>query len=509
MYLECPHCHAIFALPDGLEKIPERVRCGECSTVFTPQAENDSETEDIYAEENSTPLGIDDFLTDTTPADKTTSEEAETTTSQATETPMDRDIMESFQSYLDGDNYPQETEPELPDLNLAAPIAVEDDPLKDFQSDDEENPASPEADSAEAGNDKILLDDESSELTSDRLEDTAEQDFSGNMQTNEAGEQPGPGLPDINEALLASDEQHAEAEEETAEEALDEATIEAREEEVSDYTARDETEDITAEDQQTVTGEFRAFIDEVDGDPLDLFSADKAESIYEQQFLELDEEADEPQTDLLAEEAHDPRDDEDAAIAELNQVIDEQESNIASVDPAADATPFRPAEDARAAVAAYQKSTWLYTLGGLFLLLTLAAQYLYFHREQFAAYPETRPLVTALCKVAGCAIAPRRDLEKIALLNHGIYSHPTRDNALIIKALIRNQADFPQPYPVIELALADLNDRKIALRRFGPGEYLSEKTAENALMPVNKNIPVQLQVVDPGPDAVAFEFEFL
>ena len=37
IYIECPHCHAIFSLPVGLEKLPERVRCGECSTVFIPE----------------------------------------------------------------------------------------------------------------------------------------------------------------------------------------------------------------------------------------------------------------------------------------------------------------------------------------------------------------------------------------------------------------------------------------------------------------------------------------
>lgn len=506
MYVECPHCHAIFALPASFEETPERVRCGECNTIFTPQADNN-------VEENSTstaqadseaPLSIDDFLTGG--ASRTTANDDEPENSISTkkeiEEPIDQDIMESFQSYLDEDSYPKEPEQELPDLNTGAAISsIDNDPLVKYQEtfeEDEAAPTTPADDILETNQAAESLDDESSKLISDRLEDSPDEDDP--QKTEHA-------LPDINDDLIKSPESEMVPEKtDTSQQNFIETNTDL--EEVLDLEVDDNTENLHEEDKQTLTGEFQAFIDEVDDDPIDLFSEDRAESIYEQQFLSLDEESEAEQADLLDEDnATEQVDDEDSPIAELNQLIDESDANLL------DDTPDTPlsaiAESGKTPISAYLNTTWFHTLAGLFLLLTLSVQYLHSHHDQFAAYPETRPLMKGLCKITGCSISPRRDLAAIKLLNHGIYSHPTAENALIIKALIRNQADFPQAYPGIELTLADLNDRKIALRRFGPGEYLSAKPAEDGLMPVNKNIPVHLQVLDPGQEAVAFEFEFL
>jgi len=508
MYVECPHCHAIFALPARFEEAPERVRCGECNTIFIPQADNNAEENSASSAQtgNEAPLSIDDFLTDSTPGATTTSDEPEDPVSLTNkpEASIDEDIMESFQNYLDTDSYPREPEKELPDLNLGATVvSVENDPLAQYLKSSGESGAETTNVIPEINQTAELLDNESADLISDHLEDVADEDDFPKTDTAENIEQAEQALPDIKEELI---EPRETVPEETAEQESFEA--DTRSEEAPDLTTEDNSEDAPEEDKQTLTGEFRAFIDDVDSDPLDLFSEDRAESIYEQQFLSLEDEPETEQADLLDEDdAVELADDEDSSITELNQLIDESDANLSDTTP--DASLPVMAEDEKKSLPAFLNSTWFYTLSGLFLLLTLSLQYLHFHHDQFAAYPETRPLIETLCKITGCSISPQRDLAAIELLNHGIYSHPTAKNALIIKALIRNQSDFPQPYPSIELTLADLNDRKIALRRFGPGEYLSEKPSEDGLMPVNKNIPVYLQVLDPGQEAVAFEFEFL
>lgn len=515
MYVECPHCHAIFALPAGLEEAPERVRCGECNTIFTPQADNHVEENNSSSAQASSepPLSIDDFLTDgasrtTATGDELDNDEPDNSviSNNETEGPIDDDIMESFQSYLDEDSYPKELEKELPDLNAGAIISpVENDPLAEHQEASDDNEVEPADGILEINQAVELLDDESSDLVSDRLEESVDEDNSPKADIADNDEQAEYALPDINNELIESPEEIPEVTETTQQENI---WTDSKSEKVSDLATDDDSENIAEEDKQTLTGEFSAFIDDVDSDPIDLFSADRAESIYEQQFLTLDDEPAAQQADLLDDDdATEQADDKNSPIAELNQLIDESDAN--PLDSTPDTSLPAIAENEKKPLSAYLNSTWFYTLAGLFLLLTLTLQYLHSHHDQFAAYPETRPLIETLCKITGCSISPQRDLSAIELLNHGIYAHPTAENALIIKALIRNQSDFPQPYPSIELTLADLNDRKIALRRFGPGEYLNEKPSEDGLMPVNKNIPVHLQVLDPGQEAVAFEFEFL
>lgn len=146
----------------------------------------------------------------------------------------------------------------------------------------------------------------------------------------------------------------------------------------------------------------------------------------------------------------------------------------------------------------------------LVLLLLLGAQYLYKNRNELAQYPSMRPLLESLCGAASCDLPPQIALPKVELLNHGIYSHPNENDALMIKATIVNHAKFSQPLPIIELSLSNIRGEKIALRRFGPSEYLpSAEEVEGSLMETEKQISISLQVKDPGKDALAFEFEFL
>jgi hypothetical protein len=80
---------------------------------------------------------------------------------------------------------------------------------------------------------------------------------------------------------------------------------------------------------------------------------------------------------------------------------------------------------------------------------------------------------------------------------------------LIISASMINQAPFGQPYPTVEITLSDVNERRIALRRFAPEEYLSDLRALAAGLPAGGSASLSLEVEDPGKDAVAFEFRFL
>lgn len=71
-----------------------------------------------------------------------------------------------------------------------------------------------------------------------------------------------------------------------------------------------------------------------------------------------------------------------------------------------------------------------------------------------------------------------------------------------------NQAPFKQKLPGLLVSLFDIQGNLIANRLFIPAEYLLSDKNRTIMLPDN---PVQfrLEIVDPGTDALTYEFEFI
>jgi hypothetical protein len=152
-------------------------------------------------------------------------------------------------------------------------------------------------------------------------------------------------------------------------------------------------------------------------------------------------------------------------------------------------------------------ATLLWGAGVVLLCATLALQYLYYHRLQLVERPALRPLLTTLCELTGCQLPPRRDLGGIELTESQMQFHPNYEQSLLLSATLTNRADFAQPYPLVEVVMTDIEQRVVARRRFPPAQYLANYR-EGALFAVNSEVPLLLEVVDPGNQAVGFEFRF-
>ncbi|MFO7593611.1 MAG: DUF3426 domain-containing protein [Pseudomonadota bacterium] len=146
--------------------------------------------------------------------------------------------------------------------------------------------------------------------------------------------------------------------------------------------------------------------------------------------------------------------------------------------------------------------------GILLLLLTLVFQYYFFHqRDTLADNAKLRPLLSRICELSGCTLPPRRDLTRIELADHLMQSHPRHENSLLITAILVNRAEFNQPFPIVEVIMTDLQQKVVARRRFRPEQYLIGDARDREFIP-NTEIPLMLEVVDPGENAVGFEFNF-
>lgn len=146
------------------------------------------------------------------------------------------------------------------------------------------------------------------------------------------------------------------------------------------------------------------------------------------------------------------------------------------------------------------------------LLVVLVAQFAYFKRAELAQNPTFKPYLEKMCEIIGpyvsCDVPDPIDLDSISILDKNVVSHPKSKNALLITATVENKAEFDQPYPVLILSFSDINQKIIARREFRPSEYLDNKIDPASLMAVGVPVRLMLEIVDPGVDAVNFEFTF-
>jgi predicted Zn finger-like uncharacterized protein len=153
---------------------------------------------------------------------------------------------------------------------------------------------------------------------------------------------------------------------------------------------------------------------------------------------------------------------------------------------------------------------FIFSLLAIVILLgTLLVQLAMFRgSELIEKLPALQPVVDRICSGLPCRYSGPRDVSQIKLINRDVRLHPSANNALRINATFVNRAPFKQPYPVMTITLSDLSGAVIAQRSFTPAEYLGGMNQPNLLMPSGQPVRVKLEVVDPGKDAVNFEFTF-
>lgn len=150
-------------------------------------------------------------------------------------------------------------------------------------------------------------------------------------------------------------------------------------------------------------------------------------------------------------------------------------------------------------------SRWL-AISLICLTLLLFLQLVYSTRYWLAQQTLTQPIVATLCQWVDCNLE-QRDLKSIKMLSRNVFSHPNSPEFLIIKASLQNEANFPQKYPYVEISFLNSASEVVALRRFKPEEYL-EPSIEPIMQPYQPR-ELSLNIKDPGPDAVRFQFRFL
>lgn len=146
----------------------------------------------------------------------------------------------------------------------------------------------------------------------------------------------------------------------------------------------------------------------------------------------------------------------------------------------------------------------IWTVGSITLAIFFLGQITYW--QNVDVLPQS--WVNNFCAVVGCKSDKVQDLSAIKILNRNIYTHPNVENALMITLSFVSESEISQPFPLLEIALLNIQGEIVAIRRFSPEDYLVNKSLASTLMQFNQPVGARLEVFDPGNTVITYEIEF-
>lgn len=150
----------------------------------------------------------------------------------------------------------------------------------------------------------------------------------------------------------------------------------------------------------------------------------------------------------------------------------------------------------------YQKKLWPSL--SVLALLVLVVQVAWLKFDYLSRVEPYRSAYAFVCPLVGCKLPTLVDTRQIKAYNLVVRANTNIANALLVDAVILNSAPFEQPFPDLVLAFSNLDNQPVASRRFTPEEYLGGELAGRKLMPREQPIYLNLDLVDPGPEAANY-----
>ncbi len=116
--------------------------------------------------------------------------------------------------------------------------------------------------------------------------------------------------------------------------------------------------------------------------------------------------------------------------------------------------------------------TAAYVVAIVGLMLAFAGQLGWHYRDLLAAHlPASRPALTRLCALVGCAVRPLREVAGLSIDASDLQADPAHKGLLVLTATVRNRAAYPVAFPHLELTLTDAQDQVVVRRALAPAEY--------------------------------------
>ena len=127
------------------------------------------------------------------------------------------------------------------------------------------------------------------------------------------------------------------------------------------------------------------------------------------------------------------------------------------------------------------------------LALAFAGQLTYHFRDLIAVrVPAARPILTELCRVAGCTVGAPQEIADLVIGSSDLQADPAHQGLLILTATVRNRSDIPLAYPYLELSLTDARDQVVVRRTLAPPEYAGGTADLGRGIPGNSEVTIKL-----------------
>ncbi|HEX9396963.1 MAG TPA: zinc-ribbon and DUF3426 domain-containing protein [Burkholderiales bacterium] len=142
------------------------------------------------------------------------------------------------------------------------------------------------------------------------------------------------------------------------------------------------------------------------------------------------------------------------------------------------------------------RRTWLWTTLAALAALALAGQTLHrFRAEIGAGLPEARAPLAAACRLFGCEVPLPRRPDLMSIDSSELQTDARREDVIVLNAVIRNRARFPQDYPSLELTLTDEAEHPVLRRVLAPRDYLDTGRAAAMIaqgIPESGEVPLKV-----------------
>ena len=153
-------------------------------------------------------------------------------------------------------------------------------------------------------------------------------------------------------------------------------------------------------------------------------------------------------------------------------------------------------------------ATVSWSLAILALIAALTAEYVWFNQPELLLDQRLKPVTAKLCELTDCEHLQMRDPSQIQMISRNIYTHPNEKDALMISSTLVNHAAYAQPYPDVQIDFSNVRGEMVASRRFIPEEYLQIDSEQLHLLQSGNPITFGLEILDPGREAITYEFSF-
>lgn len=98
--------------------------------------------------------------------------------------------------------------------------------------------------------------------------------------------------------------------------------------------------------------------------------------------------------------------------------------------------------------------------------------------------------------------------EAIQIVSRDLHPHPSLDDAVVISASLRNQAESSVSFPIIEVRFFDASQQILGVRRLTPGEYLRDPDVIARGLPAGVVMPLLLEFVVGTSQPAGFQMRF-